>query len=80
MAHPADTSFYQNLPFSSDSRLHSRFIVTDGWERMYPEQKNVPLLILGSYLTRRAYELSAIFSELAALCSHQSGVGHHSII
>jgi acyl-CoA hydrolase len=41
-------------------------LVTDAWERMYPEQENVPQKIFGGYLIRRAYELSAICSELAA--------------
>jgi acyl-CoA hydrolase len=41
-------------------------LVTDAWERMYPEQENVPQKIFGGYLIRRAYELSAVCSELAA--------------
>ncbi|ACM21248.1 acyl-CoA thioesterase [Geotalea daltonii FRC-32] len=41
-------------------------LVTDAWERMYPEQENVPQKIFGGYLIRRAYELSAICSELVA--------------
>ena len=41
-------------------------LVTDAWERMYPEQENVPQKIFGGYLIRRAYELSSICSELAA--------------
>ena len=41
-------------------------LVTDAWERMYPEQENVPQKIFGGYLIRRAYELSAICSDLAA--------------
>jgi len=40
-------------------------LVTDAWERMYPEQENVPQKIFGGYLIRRAYELSSICSELA---------------
>ena len=39
---------------------------TDAWERMYPEQENVPQKIFGGYLVRRAYELSSICAELAA--------------
>jgi len=38
----------------------------DAWERMYPEQENVPQKIFGGYLIRRAYELSSICSELVA--------------
>jgi acyl-CoA hydrolase len=41
-------------------------LVTDAWERVYPEQENVPQKIFGGYLIRRAYELSAVCSELAA--------------
>jgi len=41
-------------------------LVTEAWERMYPEQENVPQKIFGGYLMRRAYELSAVCSELAA--------------
>lgn len=41
-------------------------LVTDSWEMMYPEQENVPQKIFGGYLIRRAFELSAICSELAA--------------
>ncbi|ABQ25544.1 acyl-CoA thioesterase [Geotalea uraniireducens] len=41
-------------------------LVADAWERMYPEQENVPQKIFGGYLIRRAYELSAICSELVA--------------
>jgi acyl-coenzyme A thioesterase 9 len=41
-------------------------LVADSWERMYPEQENVPQKIFGGYLIRRAYELSSICSELVA--------------
>lgn len=41
-------------------------MVTDAWERMYPEQENVPQKIFGGYLIRRAYELSSICCELVA--------------
>jgi len=41
-------------------------LTTDSWEMMYPEQENVPQKIFGGYLIRRAFELSAICSELAA--------------
>jgi len=33
------------------------------WERMYPEQENVPSKIFGGYLVRRAYELATIQAE-----------------
>ena len=41
-------------------------LVTECWERMYPEQENVPHTIFGGYLVRRAYEISAICAELVA--------------
>jgi acyl-coenzyme A thioesterase 9 len=41
-------------------------LTADAWERMYPEQENVPKKIFGGYLIRRAYELSSICSELVA--------------
>lgn len=41
-------------------------LVADAWERMYPDQEYVPQRIFGGYLIRRAFELSAICSELVA--------------
>ncbi len=41
-------------------------LVADAWERMYPEQENVPKKIFGGYLIRRAYEVASICSELVA--------------
>jgi acyl-CoA hydrolase len=38
-------------------------LVTSNWERMYPEQENVPKKIFGGYLVRRAYELASINAE-----------------
>ncbi len=46
--------------------LLARKLVTESWERMYPEQENVPQTIFGGYLIRRAYEISAICAELVA--------------
>lgn len=42
-------------------------LVTDSWERMYPEFENVPQKIFGGYIIRRAYEISSICSELVAI-------------
>lgn len=39
---------------------------TESWERMYPEQENVPKSIFGGYLIRRAYELASICAEQLA--------------
>ena len=36
------------------------------WERMYPEQENVPSKVFGGYLVRRAYELATIQAEQIA--------------
>jgi len=41
-------------------------LVTDSWERMFPEQENVPTTIFGGYLVRKAYELSSICAERVA--------------
>jgi acyl-CoA hydrolase len=40
--------------------------ITEAWERMFPEQENVPRKIFGGYVMRRAYELSSICAGLAA--------------
>jgi acyl-CoA hydrolase len=37
--------------------------VIESWERMYPEQENVPRKIFGGYLMRRAYELCSIAAQ-----------------
>ena len=39
-------------------------LTADSWERMFPEQENVPTTIFGGYLVRRAYELSSICADL----------------
>jgi acyl-CoA hydrolase len=41
-------------------------LTAGAWERMYPEQENVPKKIFGGYLIRRAYELASICSEQVA--------------
>lgn len=41
-------------------------LITDSWERMYPEKENVPRSIFGGYLIRRAFELSSICANLIA--------------
>lgn len=41
-------------------------LVTESWERTYPDKENVPRSIFGGYLIRRAFELSAICSDLIA--------------
>jgi acyl-CoA hydrolase len=41
-------------------------LVRNAWEMMYPEQENVPETIFGGYLIRKAFELSAIASEMVA--------------
>jgi acyl-CoA hydrolase len=37
--------------------------VIESWERMYPEQENVPRKIFGGYLVRRAYELCSVAAQ-----------------
>jgi len=46
--------------------LLASHLVADSWERMFPEQENVPTTIFGGYLVRRAYELSSICAERVA--------------
>ena len=46
--------------------LLARDLVTTGWERMYPEQENVPKKIFGGYIIRKAYEQSSICAQLVA--------------
>ncbi len=41
-------------------------LVTESWERMFPELEKVPQSIFGGHLIRRAYELAAICAELVA--------------
>jgi acyl-coenzyme A thioesterase 9 len=43
--------------------LRVRGLVAGSWERVYPEQENVPQKIFGGYLIHRAYELAAIHAE-----------------
>jgi acyl-CoA hydrolase len=45
-----------------DGKLAGDF-VTESWERMYPEQENVPRKIFGGYLVRRAYELCSVSAQ-----------------
>lgn len=45
-----------------DGKLAGDFVL-ESWERMYPEQENVPRKIFGGYLMRRAYELCSIAAQ-----------------
>ena len=38
-------------------------LVRDSWERMFPEQENVPETIFGGYVIRRAFELAMMHAE-----------------
>lgn len=38
-------------------------LVRSNWERMYPEQENVPEKIFGGYVIRRAFELAMMHAE-----------------
>jgi acyl-CoA hydrolase len=38
-------------------------LVAGSWERVYPEQENVPTKVFGGHIVRRAYELAAIQAE-----------------
>jgi len=41
-------------------------LVTETWERTYPEQENLSKVIFGGFIMRRAYELSSICAERIA--------------
>jgi acyl-CoA hydrolase len=45
-----------------DGKLASDHVI-ESWERMYPEQENVPRKIFGGYLVRRAYELCSVSAQ-----------------
>lgn len=54
----------QELP--AFTGLLARDLTATGWERMYPEQENVPKKIFGGYIIRKAYEQSSICAQLIA--------------
>ncbi|MGD9950777.1 MAG: hotdog domain-containing protein [Desulfobulbus sp.] len=60
------TALHQAQDEPGFSGLLCSQLVTDAWERTYPDQENVPFTIFGGYLIRRAFELSSICSELVA--------------
>jgi acyl-CoA hydrolase len=41
-------------------------LVRSNWERMFPEQENVPEKIFGGYVIRRAFELAMMHAEVIA--------------
>ncbi|MEK6374726.1 MAG: acyl-CoA thioesterase [Acidobacteriota bacterium] len=45
---------------------------TSSWDRVYPEQENVPHKIFGGYLVHRAYEVAAMLAE--ELTTHRAVV------
>ena len=45
-------------------------LVANSWERVYPEQENVPQKIFGGYLIHRAYQLASIHAE--ELATHRA--------
>jgi acyl-CoA hydrolase len=52
--------------------LRVRDLVASSWERVYPEQENVPHKIFGGYLIHRAYQLASIHAE--ELATHRAVV------
>lgn len=60
------TSLHKAQEAPGFSGLLAGRLVTDAWERMYPAKEYNPKMIFGGYLIRRAYELSAICSEMVA--------------
>ncbi|HEY3489161.1 MAG TPA: acyl-CoA thioesterase [Candidatus Deferrimicrobiaceae bacterium] len=57
------TGLHHALERPGFSGLLAGKLTTSSWERMYPEQENVPRKIFGGYLVRRAYELADICAE-----------------
>lgn len=47
-------------------------LIRHSWERVFPEQENVPQKIFGGYLIHRAYELASIHAD--ELASHRTVV------
>lgn len=60
------SSLYREREAPGFSGLLASQLVTETWERTYPEQDNPWKTIFGGYLMRRAYELSSICAELVA--------------
>lgn len=52
--------------------LLARNLIRHSWERVFPEQENVPQKIFGGYLIHRAYELASIHAD--ELASHRTVV------
>lgn len=50
----------------------ARDLSATAWERVYPEQENVPHKIFGGYVIHRAYQLASIQAE--QLASHRTAV------
>jgi acyl-coenzyme A thioesterase 9 len=46
--------------------LLARDLAAESWERVYPEQENVPQKIFGGYLIHRAFQLASIHAEQIA--------------
>jgi acyl-CoA hydrolase len=57
------TGLHKEIEKPSFSGLLASRLTCSSWERMYPEQENVPRKIFGGYLVRRAYELADICAE-----------------
>jgi acyl-coenzyme A thioesterase 9 len=60
------SSLYRAQEAPGFAGLPARDLVTETWERTYPEQDNPWKTIFGGYLMRRAYELSSICAERVA--------------
>jgi len=51
----------------------ARDLVTETWERTYPEQENLSQIIFGGYIMRRAYELASICAD--GIATHRPVIG-----
>lgn len=67
---PEEYLLLAELRSAQDHPAFDQLLVGDlersNWERMYPEQENVPEKIFGGYLIRRAFELAHLHAEEVA--------------
>ncbi|MDZ7771734.1 MAG: hotdog domain-containing protein [Balneolaceae bacterium] len=70
MEEPPDRDEYNHLREVHQAQERDDFdgllasdLVRSNWERMYPEQENVPEKIFGGYVIRRAFELAMMHAE-----------------
>lgn len=64
---PDEYKHLRDLHFAQENEdfegLLAGDLIRSNWERMYPEQENVPEKIFGGYVIRRAFELALMHAE-----------------